>query len=214
MVEPLQYFKPRSLEEVNNILSSALQNGLKVRAAGSGHSYSDVATTRDFFIDTHDLNQYANDKKPIAGQLNNVDLKTQWQKETMMANWQSMKDIPEVDFDTSLEEILKVRSIGENNTLLFETEAGITIKDLNKELTDNDLGLPNMGGYDGQTIIGAISTSTHGSGISLGPFPDMVRSVVLATTGKWNGPIISGTNSSDGVNYYRIEPLHGITDPD
>ncbi len=72
----------------------------------------------------------------------------------------------------------------ENNHALIEIEAGITIHDLNKTLEQRDLGLMNMGGYDGQTIIGATSTSTHGSGITLPPFPDMVRSLVLATTGR------------------------------
>lgn len=214
IVEPLQRYKPKDLNTVNEMLKKALQNGLKVRAAGSGHSYSDVATTPDFFVNTHDLNQCANKHKPIVGQLRDEDLKPAWREEKMKSNWLSMADTPEIDFDTNMVDILKVRSIAENNTMLFETEAGIKIEDLNKELTKQGLGLPNMGGFDGQTIIGAISTSTHGSGISLGPFPNMVRSLVIATTGKWEGNIISGTPSSDGVNYYRIEPTDGITDAD
>ena len=32
-----------------------------------------------------------------------------------------------------------------------------------------------MGGYDAQTIAGVVSTSTHGSGLRFGPFPDAVR---------------------------------------
>ena len=96
---------------------------------------------------------------------------------------------------------------------LFETEAGITIRDLNKSLESRNLGLMNMGGYDGQTIIGATSTSTHGSGITLGPFPDMVRSLVLATTGTWDGKTFGGKDPQNGVALYRIEPADGITDP-
>jgi FAD binding domain len=101
----------------------------------------------------------------------------------------------------------------ENNHALIEMEAGITIHDLNKMLEQRDLGLMNMGGYDGQTIIGATSTSTHGSGITLPPFPDMVCSLVLATTGRWNGPTTGGKEPTDGVYFYRIEPKNGITDP-
>ena len=32
-----------------------------------------------------------------------------------------------------------------------------------------------MGGYDGQAIAGVVATSTHGSGLGFGPFPDDVR---------------------------------------
>ena len=212
IVEPLQYCKPNSLNEIYNILQLAIKSGLKVKAAGSGHSYSDVATTPDLFIDTHGLNRIGSEEKPIAGQLKQGDLKTSWQTENMKSKWRSMEGTPEIDVDSSMEDIMKVRDIAQNNVLLFETEAGITVKDLNNALCDKGLGLPNMGGYDGQTIVGVISTSTHGSGIGLGPFPDIVKSLILATTGSWNGNIISG-QSNGPVNYYRIELSDGVTDP-
>ena len=55
-----------------------------------------------------------------------------------------------------------------------------------------------MGGYDAQTIAGVVSTSTHGSGLAFGPFPDMVRSLDLVVAG---GELV------------RVEPADGITDP-
>jgi L-gulono-1,4-lactone dehydrogenase len=77
---------------------------------------------------------------------------------------------------------------------------GAQIRALNQVLASAGLAFANLGGFDEQTLIGAISTSTHGSGIKLGPFPGMVRSLDLVTTG--------------GV-MYRIEPKTGaITDPD
>ena len=42
----------------------------------------------------------------------------------------------------------------------------------------------NMGGYDAQTIAGVVSTSTHGSGLRWGPFPDLVRSLELVVAGR------------------------------
>src|SRR5206468_9241699 len=45
---------------------------------------------------------------------------------------------------------------------LFETQSGIRIRELNEALWAAGLGLVNMGGYDGQTVAGVISTSTHG----------------------------------------------------
>ncbi|MEM7036870.1 MAG: hypothetical protein AAF570_07825, partial [Bacteroidota bacterium] len=200
VVQPLQYFYPTSMmdpddkQSILNILTRALNSGVRVKAAGSGHSYSDVATTPDFFINTHGLNATANASKPLTGQLSQEQLRTDlpliWQE----ANWQ--------DYDP------------EKNHALYETEAGITIHDLNKKLWKANLGLLNMGGYDGQTMVGAVSTSTHGSGITLGPFPSMVRSLVLATTGHYNGTKIGSAKPINGISLYRIEPSDGITNPD
>lgn len=201
-VNPLYYFKPVSLlqpgvEDITSIvgiLQRSLSTGNTVKAAGSGHSYSNVATTPDFFIDTHALNRVADRGNPIRGQLTQNILKA---GSLMLAdeptNWP--------DYNP------------EANRALFETEAGIKICDLNNALCNRGVGLMNMGGYDGQTIMGAISTSTHGSGITLPPFPDMLRSLVLVTTGKWNGTTISGGADHKGVYIYRIEPSNGITDP-
>jgi hypothetical protein len=75
---------------------------------------------------------------------------------------------------------------------------GTHIYALNQALDAAGLALPQMGGYDGQTIAGVVSTSTHGSGLSWGPFPDLVRSLDLVVAG---GEVV------------RIEPAFGITDP-
>src|SRR3989454_4185899 len=55
-----------------------------------------------------------------------------------------------------------------------------------------------MGGYDGQTVAGVISTSTHGSGIGFGPLPEQIRSL----------DVVAG-----GGAVYRIERGDGPTDP-
>ena len=77
-------------------------------------------------------------------------------------------------------------------------ENGITLHELNSRLDAMKLGLCNMGSYTAQTIIGAISTSTHGSGISLGALPDAVVSIEII---------------NDEGSLVRIEPTVGITDP-
>jgi hypothetical protein len=83
---------------------------------------------------------------------------------------------------------------------LVRVEAGMRIRDLNRWLDhEHGLALSNMGGYDGQTVAGVISTSTHGSGLRFGPLSDFVRSVdLVAARGK----------------RYRIEPDDGPTDPE
>jgi len=69
---------------------------------------------------------------------------------------------------------------------------------MNEALWNAGLGLLNMGGYDGQTIAGVMSTSTHGSGITFGPLVSFVESLTLV--------------ASDS-KVWRIEPTNGITDP-
>lgn len=81
---------------------------------------------------------------------------------------------------------------------LVRVEAGIRVRELNAHLDSLGLALPNMGGYDGQTIAGVISTSTHGSGLRFGPITDDVCSLEIVASG--------GT-------LYRIEPTNGISDP-
>ncbi|MCP5054062.1 MAG: FAD-binding protein [bacterium] len=76
-------------------------------------------------------------------------------------------------------------------------ESGVTIRELNTYLDKHELALPNMGGYDGQTFVGAMATSTHGSGLRFGPFSDFALSIETV---------------SDGGILYRVEPSDGITD--
>jgi hypothetical protein len=156
VVQPLQYFKPKTLNELVSIVQRARAEKITARAIGSGHSHSDVGATTGFLIDTHGLNR-------------TLDLEPDLLKDSSEA------------------------------PLLFKTECGITIRDLNADLDNAGLALANMGGYDGQTIIGAISTSTHGSGITLGPLSSQVVSLVLVT--------------SQG-KLFQIEPANGVTDPD
>lgn len=81
---------------------------------------------------------------------------------------------------------------------LFSVESGITIKKLNTALDKRKKALINMGAYDGQTLAGAISTGTHGTGITLGPMASSVRSLLLV---------------SETGTVYQIEPSNGITHP-
>jgi FAD-linked oxidoreductase len=46
-------------------------------------------------------------------------------------------------------------------------QAGIRLRDLNNRLADLGLALPNLGDIDTQSIAGAISTATHGTGVDL-----------------------------------------------
>jgi hypothetical protein len=76
--------------------------------------------------------------------------------------------------------------------------AGTHLSQLNPALERQNQALPNMGGYDAQTISGVVATSTHGSGLGWGPFPDLVRSLDMVVA---DGEVV------------RVEPAGGITDP-
>jgi len=88
--------------------------------------------------------------------------------------------------------------------LFREVEAGIKVCDLNKKLDDEGLSIRAMGGYDRQTIAGAILTGTHGSSLTFGAMSGMVRSLVLVT---------NDLKEKGKVRSYRIEREQGFTDP-
>ncbi|HSU40410.1 MAG TPA: D-arabinono-1,4-lactone oxidase [Polyangiaceae bacterium] len=85
-----------------------------------------------------------------------------------------------------------------HRTPLVRVACGARIRALNAALQQAGLAFTNLGGYDGQTLVGALSTSTHGSGLSLPPLSDAVRSFDLVTA---SGELL------------RLEPSRGLTDP-
>lgn len=86
-----------------------------------------------------------------------------------------------------------------SGTTLMRVQSGILIKDLNQQLDSRGLALMHMPAYDGQTISGAMSTGTHGSGAKWGPMASMLRSIVMVVG---NGTVL------------QIEPASSpLTDP-
>ena len=86
-----------------------------------------------------------------------------------------------------------------DNEMLVQVEAVMSIKKINEILDNKALALQNMGGYDAQTISGAIMTATHGSGVLFGPINDQIRSMTVVAS---NGRVLI------------VEPSNGITDAD
>jgi L-gulono-1,4-lactone dehydrogenase len=159
-VDAVEIFKPENLEDLKAIFRVADELDLRVRAIGSGHSFSDIGVTNDFFVLTKGFNRLL----PL----------------------------------TAAERQRRLKAQHHENKKLVELEVGIEIFELSNQLYELDLALANQGTYDGQTFWGVVSTSTHGTGITRAPLPDMVRSVVLVT---------------EKGRTLRIEPADGITDP-
>lgn len=60
-------------------------------------------------------------------------------------------------------------------------QAGIRLKDLNEVLANHGLALANLGSITEQSIAGAMSTATHGSGLHLPNLPAQVAALRLVT---------------------------------
>jgi L-gulono-1,4-lactone dehydrogenase len=125
---PAALERPGSIEEVVATLERAAASGQRVRVAGAGHSFGDIALT--------------------DGRLLLLD---------------GMNRVLDVD-----------RSSG-----LVRVQAGITIRELNRRLVEHGLALENLGDIDVQSIAGAISTATHGTGAKLRNIPSQVAALTL-----------------------------------
>ncbi|HEY7176399.1 MAG TPA: FAD-binding protein, partial [Micromonosporaceae bacterium] len=64
---------------------------------------------------------------------------------------------------------------------LVTVGAGMRLRQLNDALAALGLALPNLGDIDVQTVSGAISTGTHGTGASLGCLSTFVAGLTLVT---------------------------------
>ena len=119
---PQRIERPGSEEELGQIVAGAP----RVKVAGSGHSFTDIACTDGVMVDLS-----------------------------------RMRQILEVD--------------GNEVTV----EAGITLRELGEQLRARGLAMENQGDVDPQTLAGAISTATHGTGGSFGNISSRVARVRL-----------------------------------
>ncbi len=125
---PERRVSPAGVVELAGAVSAARRDGLRVRVAGAGHSFSDVALTGGVQI-----------------------------------SMERMRRVLDVD-----------RSSG-----LVRVQAGITIHELSRELDRHGLALENLGDIDVQSVAGAISTATHGTGGGLRNIPSQVVALKL-----------------------------------
>ena len=77
---------------------------------------------------------------------------------------------------------------------LAKVEAGIVIRDLSEALAREGLALENLGDIDVQTVAGAISTATHGTGERFGNISAQVEALELVTA---DGSVVECSRESD-----------------
>jgi FAD-linked oxidoreductase len=127
---PAAIERPANLDELRAAIARAAESGRPVRAAASGHSFTDIACT-----------------------------------DGVMLRLDAMNRVLDVD-----------RAAG-----LAKVEGGIVIRDLSEALAREGLALENLGDIDVQTVAGAISTATHGTGERFGNISAQVEALELVT---------------------------------
>jgi L-gulonolactone oxidase len=83
----------------------------------------------------------------------------------------------------------------DRDTSSVKVEAGITLADLSRALWQHDLALENLGDIDKQTLAGAISTATHGTGAGFRNLSAQIAALELVLA---DGSVIEVTERSDG----------------
>ena len=113
---PAAIERPRSEEELAEVIGRAIDSGQRVRAVGAGHSFTDCACTDGVMIDT-----------------------------------------------SAMQRVLAV----DEATGTVTVEGGIRLHAMGRPLAERGLALENQGDIDRQSLSGAISTATHGTGVGL-----------------------------------------------
>ena len=90
------------------------------------------------------------------------------------------------DFHVTIHALDQLHRV-DTSTGLVTVGAGITLKKLNRELDRCGLALTNMGDIDKQSIAGAVSTGTHGTGLAHGGIATQVRGLRMLTS---NGDVV------------------------
>jgi L-gulonolactone oxidase len=127
---PVRTVRPESTEELSAAIRRAAADGLRIKAVGSGHSFTGVAVTDGVLIRMDAL------------------------------------DGP-VDIDA--------------RSGLVTVEAGMPLHRLNAVLAAHGLAMTNLGDIDRQTVSGAVSTGTHGTGRDSGALAAQVHALELVT---------------------------------
>lgn len=129
--DPSRVVQARTVADVVAAVQAAERDGLRVKALGSGHSFTAIAVPEDVALT-------------------------------------APGDPAQVRVDAA--------------TGLVTVPGGLTLHALNALLWERGLALPNLGDIDAQTVAGAISTGTHGTGAGFQGIAAQVRAleIVLA----------------------------------
>jgi L-gulono-1,4-lactone dehydrogenase len=130
VARPAREVAPASVDELAAAVRRAAEDGLKVKAVGTGHSFTSIAATDGVLIRPHLLTG--------------------------------------------------IRGVDREN-MTVTVEAGTPLKRLNMALAREGLSLTNMGDIMEQTVSGATSTGTHGTGRESASIAAQIKGLELVT---------------------------------
>ena len=90
------------------------------------------------------------------------------------------------DFHVTIHALNQLHHVDQSSGVVT-VGAGITLKKLNRELDRYGLALTNLGDIDKQSIAGAVSTGTHGTGLAYGGIATQIRGLRMITP---NGDVV------------------------
>jgi L-gulonolactone oxidase len=125
---PRRVVRPASVDEIASAVKQAAADGLRVKAIGSGHSFTAIGLTDGVLLEMSAYNGLVS-ADPVTG--------------------------------------------------LVTAQAGLALHRLNALLHESGLGLTNMGDIDVQTVSGAVSTGTHGTGRDSAGFAAQIAALEL-----------------------------------
>ena len=90
--------------------------------------------------------------------------------------------VPTSDALINLDNLSSILSV-DPATRRVTTQAGIRLKQLNAQLPNYNLAMKQLGSIEEQSISGAFSTATHGTGIDYPPLPSLISSMRIIGSG-------------------------------
>ncbi len=125
---PIAIHRPKTEEEIASVVQHAAERGERVKAFGSGHSFTAIAVSDSHLLDLSDYRR-----------------------------------VLDVDHERGL----------------VTVQAGIKLSKLCEELHARGLAMEDMGDVAYQSIAGATSTGTHGTGATFGCIPTQIHAMRL-----------------------------------
>jgi L-gulonolactone oxidase len=131
---PLHIHQPRTEEELVAVVRRAAERGERVKAVGSGHSFTSIALTDGHLLDLTKYNR-----------------------------------------------VIETTTDHDPTRHYVTVQSGIRLKELNPQLWDLGYSLTNLGDVAYQSISGAVSTATHGTGKDVGGLATQIRGLRVIT---------------------------------
>ncbi|MFC7532443.1 hypothetical protein [Actinoplanes sp. GCM10030250] len=200
---PERRYYPGTREDLIAIIGDAerQQPPQRVRASGSHWSFSDIAVSPDWFVETHDLRATLYDVIPAALTARaRQELLDQDGAEPVHSYYHVEAGITIHDLNLRLDRRDLPKADREWARMPVDAITG-PWPGANKRWA-----LPTMGGAAGQTLAGAISTGVHGGDHDLPPMADMIVAVHLIGTGGQQWWIERDTAITDPGHVRRLLP--------